>query len=235
MIFYQLDFTAATSDALGNVLAQLKGLLLVAGPTGSGKSTSVNAMMQLAADAGRTALEIDAISASRPSPGGLVISMGDVRSADQARDACDLARNALVIAVLRSGRSQGAATRLEELGIARQTLFEVEPVILSQKLCRRLCQSCRRPATLQSQGQMRLRLTAAESDLLEGYSYAARGCSNCVDGYLGVVVISEVLHARKGDGVSTFVWDEMGSMRASALVRVAAGLTSLAEVDRLLD
>jgi type IV pilus assembly protein PilB len=238
MIWADLQMAAACSFGLEAALSRTKGLLLICGPTGVGKTTSLAALTGRLTVDGRMPVVVLA-DEDAPTPtltSNAAIVVGDIRSAESAMRAFQLAAQTLVLGVLRSGRSYGVLSRLEQMGISRSEFLAAAPFVMTQKLCRQLCRHCRVPVPIQTVLMPSFPLTPSELLPFEGYVYDARGCSACRDGFSGVLPIGEVLRVKvEESSESEVVWERLGSIRTSGIVAAAAGLTTLSELERVVD
>jgi type II secretory ATPase GspE/PulE/Tfp pilus assembly ATPase PilB-like protein len=255
-------------DPLRDALAENSGLIVLCGPAGSGKTTTLYACLRALASssAGHRCIATleDPIEAAvpgvvqaqvNPSAGfslesGLrsllrqdpeVIAVGEIRDPGTAEVAFQAALTGhLVLTTFHAGSAAGAVGRLSDMGIEPYLLRSGIRAILSQRLVRLLCDSCARP------------ITAADDTALLGLPVdrcrAPVGCDRCRGtGYLGRFPLAELLVPGRGpvsravlsrDDVdrieSAAVSSGMIPLRARALSAASSGLTSPAEVRRVL-
>jgi len=221
----QLSFSKSNLEFVKKILEAPHGIFLVTGPTGSGKSTSLFAMLKYLNKPGinivtiedpveyklegitqvqvNPAVELEFSSALRSflrqDPD--VILVGEIRDVETARIACQAALTGhLVLATLHTNNSVQAVTRLIDMGVKP---FLVAPSllgVLSQRLVRKICDHCKERYS-----------TAADSikDLFiwEGREvnfYRGKGCPQCNHtGYQGRIAIQETLHV--DDGIRTMI------------------------------
>ena len=216
----RLGFSNANEERLLGLLARSYGLILVTGPTGSGKTTTLYAgVNHLASDEKNIVTiedpveyQIDAISQNQVREGiGLsfakilkhvlrqdpdVIMVGEIRERETAEIAVQAALTGhLVISTLHTNDSLGAITRMLEVGVEPFLLSSALVGVVAQRLVRRVCQKCSTSY-------------AAPSGSLEAYGFTqeksytlhrGRGCSACYDsGYRGRRGIHEVIVADDG-------------------------------------
>jgi type IV pilus assembly protein PilB len=251
-----------------NALSQHQGLILVTGPTGSGKTVSLYSGLNIlnthernistAEDPVEINLEgINQVAVNakvgltfasalraflRQDPD--VVMVGEIRDLETAEIAIKAAQTGhLVLSTLHTNSAPETLTRLMNMGIPSYNLATSVTLIIAQRLARRLCPHCRKLLKLPGHILMQEGFSEQQSDNLA--LYGATGCEKCNEGYKGRVGIYEVLpindriaRAIMNNASSIEIADiarELGfnNLRASALDKVAAGLTSLAEVNRL--
>jgi type IV pilus assembly protein PilB len=240
------------------------GAVLVTGPTGSGKSTTLYAALNALNDGDRSILTIEDPVEQRiggikqmqiaPKAGvtfdvGLrsmlradpdVIMVGEIRDRETAHIAVEAALTGhMVLSTLHTRDAPSALGRLIDMGIEPFLVSSAVDCIVAQRLVRMLCNHCKRPqnvaeSVLQSHG-----LVGAEP-------YEPVGCSRCSGtGYRGRVGLYEVMsvserirslileRASVDDMVDVAVDEGMLRLRDDGLAKVRAGLTSIAEVERM--
>jgi general secretion pathway protein E len=159
--------TARVRTALGLALEEKIGLVLIAGPPGSGRAATLRAL---------TACRPDAFAAGE---------LGTRRAAEEALAA---ARGRLVLATLEAGDTISAVGRLTAMRIEPFAVAFALRLVLAQRLVRRLCQSCRQPA------QPGNAVTAPLGLDPGGVVYEAGGCVDCGgSGYAGPAAAFEAL------------------------------------------
>jgi type IV pilus assembly protein PilB len=202
---------------LERILSRPHGLLVVAGPTGAGKSTTLYAALD---DVNSPEVNIVTVedpveyrverayqvqvnekrgltfptalrSILRSDPD--IIMVGEIRDSETAQLVLEASLSGhLVLSTLHSDDSPRALTRLAELGAATHLLSSAVTAILSQRLARRLCPVCREaytpaPTELDLLGWD----TSTEPD--EVNLYRARGCEECMRGYAGRIGIFQLM------------------------------------------
>jgi type IV pilus assembly protein PilB len=260
----ELGLSNAMQMELERVLSKPNGLLLVAGPTGAGKSTTLHAAL---ADMSRP--DVSTVTVEDPveyrlprafqiqvsekrglgSPTALrtilrsdpdIIIVGEIRDDVTAQLAIEAALSGhFVLSTLHSDDAVNTLTRLFEMGIAKYLITTAVSAVLAQRLARRLCPHCREhyePA-------------AAERELL-GYDasvlYRARGCTECTRGYSGRVGVFQFLrmsedvalavsrNAHADEITAAAAAEGMESLWTDGLRKVEAGLTTVSELRRVL-
>jgi type IV pilus assembly protein PilB len=209
----ELGFSHELAGRFREAVGAPAGFVVVCGPTGSGKTTSLYASLAYldAAErnictvedpveqtlAGMTQVQVNAkAGASFPSilramlrQDPDVIMVGEVRDAETATTALHAALSGrMVLATLHSADAPRAIDRLEELGLGRASLAAGLSAVLAQRLVRRLCPSCKEPTAVDVQTAHRLRVER------ERLYFEARGCERCRGtGYCGRIGIFEFI------------------------------------------
>ena len=212
--FDKLGFAPRTAAAFDGLIRRPHGILLVTGPTGSGKTTTLYAALD---KINRPDLKILTVEDPveyqlkgvnqipvRPKIGlsfaaGLrhivrqdpdVIMVGEIRDLETAEIAIQSALTGhLVFSTLHTNDAPGAVTRLQDLGCEPYLVSSVLSGVLAQRLVRRICQTCRAPAPPDPAELLAIGVTdAAGAELLRG-----KGCDECRGtGYRGRVGIYEL-------------------------------------------
>lgn len=204
-------------------LASKSGMIILNGPTGSGKSTSLYVMINLINDSSINIstvedpieYDIDGVNQVqckneigldfqnilrallRQDPDVLVI--GEIRDNETAEIAVKSALTGhLVLTTLHSKDTISAISRLENLEIERYLISEVLVLVISQRLLRRLCPHCKKIEDREL-SQQKLRELNLTSEQLSQFSsktfYRAEGCPHCFNtGYLGRIPVMELLN-----------------------------------------
>jgi type IV pilus assembly protein PilB len=253
------------------VLAAPHGLIIVTGPTGSGKTTTLYSSLGVVAREDRKTLCVeDPVEVRIPGvtqvqvneKAGLtfasalrsflradpdVMLVGEIRDGETAALAAQAALTGhLVLTTLHTNEAAGAPTRLADLGLPGYVVASALRGILSQRLLRRLCTSCRIPEDvdqleIERRGGWPTGVTAPE----QLWRANPKGCRNCgSSGYKGRVVSGELLvvesevasaiTAQVSSGELSAAARNAGavSLAEDALMFVAEGITSLEEIAR---
>ncbi|HKT20335.1 MAG TPA: type II secretion system ATPase GspE [Stellaceae bacterium] len=211
-----LGFEAATLEPFLKVLDHPQGILLVTGPTGSGKTTTLyTCLMRLNAPERKLFTVEDPIeyqlegvnqiqvkpqigltfaqvlrSVLRQDPD--VIMVGEMRDLETAQIAVQAALTGhLVLSTLHTNNAAGTVTRLLDMGVEDYLVTSTVNGVLAQRLVRKLCPHCREAyrALPELAAHLRLPARAAEPVL-----YRARGCERCQgSGYFGRIAVLEFL------------------------------------------
>lgn len=225
-----LGMSARDREVFARLLERPHGMLLVTGPTGSGKTTSLYAALQRLNDRKRNIMTVeDPIEYELAGIGqtqvnartgmtfarGLrailrqdpdVIMVGEIRDQETAEVAVRSAMTGhFVLSTLHTNSAVGSVTRLIDMGVERYLLAPMLVGLAAQRLVRRLCPSCRREDVASEGDAMLLggALKAGEP------VWRAVGCDECHgDGYRGraglyeVVPVDECFQAMIHDGAS---------------------------------
>jgi type IV pilus assembly protein PilB len=212
----ELGMDAEAEATLLRAIARPYGAIIACGPTGSGKTTTLYAALELLNDPGRVLVTIeDPVEYQMPGigqvevnpPAGLtfasglrtilrsdpdVILVGEIRDEETARIAMQASTTGqLVLTTLHTHNAASAIVRLKDMGIDSGMLATSINCIVAQRLVRRLCTSCRQSYRPSEQER-------AEFDIAEGGDefelYRASGCNYCfATGYRGRIALYEVV------------------------------------------
>jgi type IV pilus assembly protein PilB len=209
-----LGIAAEPLAVLERMIERPNGIVLVTGPTGSGKTTTLYACINTINTVNRNIVTLEdpveyhvtTVRQTQVDPDigltfarGLrallrqdpdVILVGEIRDNDTAEIAVRSALTGhLVFSTLHTNEAAGAVPRLLDMGIAPYLLASAMNGVVAQRLVRRLCEKCRRPVTPPDEIVASFGLKPGE-----GTFYEAAGCRACGDtGYKGRIGIYEVL------------------------------------------
>ncbi|MEO1574046.1 MAG: ATPase, T2SS/T4P/T4SS family [Pseudomonadota bacterium] len=212
-----LGFSGDDTSRIEHNMGKPYGMVLVTGPTGSGKTTTLYASLGLINSAERSVFTLeDPIEYSlksirqtqvRPDVGmdfasGLrallrqdpdVILIGEIRDLETAQLAARAALTGhLVLSTLHTNDAVGVIPRLVDMGVDRYMLPASLSSIVAQRLVRRLCSACKTPVSDPVEAVDQLGLGDEIPD--DATFFAAHGCSECNDtGFQGRQVIYEIL------------------------------------------
>jgi type IV pilus assembly protein PilB len=246
----ELGLSAEMQERLGAILARPTGALLVTGPTGSGKSTSLYAslsqiaspeinvitvedpveyrlpgvnQMQINARAGLTfATALRSILRSDPD----VIMVGEIRDGETAKIAIEAALTGhFVLSTLHTNDAPSALTRLVEMGV-EPFLMGAVSAVLAQRLARKLCTNCRETYTPSVDELVKARVSPEVAAACEGRPlYRKRGCPRCGQtGYRGRIGVFQLLTMTEA---SEEIAVRRGSREELHRAAVADGMRSL--------
>lgn len=228
--FLDLGFSEAQKQLLLTALHQPQGLILVTGPTGSGKSITLYSALNYLNNSERHILtaedpieiEIEGIVQTqvnraiqldfsqllrtflRQDPD--IIMLGEIRDKESAEIALRAAQTGhLVLSTLHTNDAPSAIERLLQLGIKEYELNNSVQLIIAQRLLRKRCPKC-----------------------------CGEGCSNCYQGYKGRIGIYQ-LFAKQGKLFEkSTAYLDYESLRTSADQKLIAGITTIEEIKRVL-
>jgi type IV pilus assembly protein PilB len=212
-----LGFEAEEKQRLLSALRRPTGMVLVTGPTGSGKTVSLYTCLHLLNQSG-----VNISTAEDPSeinlPGvnqvnvndkaGLtfaaalraflrqdpdIIMVGEIRDLETADIAIKAAQTGhLVLSTLHTNDAPTTLTRMRNMGIASFNIASSVMLITAQRLVRELCVHCKVPAQIPRVTLLQAGFKAAELD--GGWTpFRAQGCELCNDGYKGRIGVHQVM------------------------------------------
>ncbi|MFA8386238.1 MAG: GspE/PulE family protein [Pelagibaca sp.] len=212
-----LGLSEPDRETFRQIITAPEGLVLVTGPTGSGKTTSLYAALHALNDRQRNILTVeDPIEYSMDGVGQIqvnsrtemtfarglrailrqdpdVIMVGEIRDGETARIAVESAMTGhLVLSTLHTNTAIGAVSRLIDMGVERFLLAPMVRGLLAQRLVRKLCPDCRTQHVLdKAQSAMLSETLPAGSPVFE-----AKGCDACGNtGFRGRLPIYEIVAA----------------------------------------
>ncbi|MCG8707469.1 type II secretion system protein GspE [Brenneria sp. 4F2] len=246
------------------VLSLPQGMILVTGPTGSGKTVTLYSAIRWLNDVGRNICSVEdpieiplpGINQTAINPKANldfsrilramlrqdpdVIMVGEIRDAETAEIAVKAAQTGhLVMTTLHTNSALETLTRLSHLGIPGYLMASALKLVISQRLVRRLCPHCKTQAAP---------LSHLPAELWRGplNNWQSKGCNHCLSGYYDRIaiyeflVITPALQQALADNASNSrlaqLARESGSstLFAAGLALVDKGLTSITEVYRIV-
>jgi len=214
-----LGYGPVDKQKILDAIQKTHGMILVTGPTGSGKSQSLYACLNLLNRA-----EVNIATVEDPSeiqlPGinqvnvkeriGLnfatslraflrqdpdILMVGEIRDHETADIAMKASQTGhLVLSTLHTQDAPSALIRLRNMGVATYNLASSISLISAQRLVRRLCVHCRQPAIVSTQCLKDLGMQSfSEQASPPPHFYAAQGCSQCHKGYWGRIGLFQVM------------------------------------------
>ncbi len=212
-----LGFDHLQHERFSKALAQPHGMILVTGPTGSGKTVTLYTAVQTLNTPERNIctaedpieIQLDGINQLAVNPkidltfaAALraflrqdpdVILVGEIRDYETAEIAVKAAQTGhLVLSTLHTNDAPKTLTRLRDIGLPAYSIASSVNLIVAQRLVRRLCINCRKPLDIPPEALLEEGFTAAEIEA-GLHIYAPVGCNQCTHGYRGRVGVFEVL------------------------------------------
>jgi len=214
-----LGYEPEQKEALLNAVSRPYGLVLVTGPTGSGKTVSLYTCLNILNDPGVN-ISTAEDPAEIPLPGinqvnvndkqGLtfsaalksflrqdpdIIMIGEIRDLETADMAIKAASTGhMVLSTLHTNDAPSTLTRLLNMGVAPFNIASAVSLITAQRLARRLCKNCKHPVDIPKEALLRAGFKEEE---LDGswtlYGPKEGGCELCNGGYKGRVGIYQVM------------------------------------------
>lgn len=262
-----LGYEDAQKELYLDALAQPQGMILVTGPTGSGKTVSLYTGINILNTVGvniSTAedpveINLEGVNQVNVNPRqGMdfsqalraflrqdpdIIMVGEIRDLETAEIAIKAAQTGhMVMSTLHTNSAAETLTRLRNMGVAAFNLATSVNLIIAQRLARRLCK-CKQEVSVPDEVLLSEGFTKEQLGTFK--VYGPKGCDNCNGGYKGRVGIYEVVRVTPdlqriimADGNAIDISEQMrkdgfNDLRASGLMKVIQGVTSLEEVNRV--
>ncbi|UXI67703.1 type IV-A pilus assembly ATPase PilB [Tahibacter amnicola] len=243
------------------------GMVLVTGPTGSGKTVSLYTALNILNTEGRNISTVeDPVEIRVPGINQVqqnqkrgmtfaaalrsflrqdpdVIMVGEIRDLETAEIAVKAAQTGhMVLSTLHTNDAPQTISRLMNMGIAPYNITSSVTLVIAQRLARRL-HDCKAPLVLPPAALLAEGFTQEELTGLQIFD--AVGCSGCNDGYKGRVGVYQVMPLAEeitriilAGGNAMQIADAaraagIRDLRASAMLKVKQGVTSLAEINRV--
>jgi len=205
-------------------LAKPYGMILVTGPTGSGKTVSLYTGLNILNTADRNIstaedpaeINMPGVNQVNVNPRvGLtfasalraflrqdpdVIMVGEIRDLETAEIAIKAAQTGhLVLSTLHTNDAPKTLTRMVDMGIKPYAIASSVSLIIAQRLARRLCSNCKEPVDIPAEALIKEGF--AEADIGSGLTvFTAKGCDQCTNGYKGRVGIYQVMPVTESIG-----------------------------------
>ncbi len=270
--FEDLGFSDKNLERLNNAVAKPQGILLVTGPTGSGKTTTLYAALSRLNEPGRKIITVEdpieyqlegvnqiqvkqqigmdfAValrSIVRQDPD--VIMIGEMRDLETIKIAINSALTGhTVLSTLHTNDASSGITRLMEMGVEPFLLTSTINAVVAQRLVRTLCPECRQLVANPEEIFTGLRMEHLLDNSQGVTLYEPCGCNACgntgYQGRIGIVEILEVDENVRGaiieakdavDIKAKAIAAGMRSMYEDGLIKAIKGITSVAEVIRVI-
>jgi type IV pilus assembly protein PilB len=264
-----LGFEKEQKDLFIEAINKPYGMVLVTGPTGSGKTVSLYTGLNILNSVDRNIstcedpVEINVHGINQVNvnnKAGLdfslslraflrqdpdIIMVGEIRDLETAEISVKAAQTGhLVLSTLHTNDAPQTLTRLANMGVPPYSIASAVHLIMAQRLARRLCTKCKKEQDIPREALLKSGFT--EDQLTDEFKiYEAIGCDNCTAGYKGRVGIYQVMPVSEEMGriimeggnamelAQQASIEGVADLRESGLKKVADGITSLAELDRV--
>ncbi len=261
-----LGYEKPEKDRLLTAIGRPHGMILVTGPTGSGKTVSLYTCLHLLNQPGINISTVeDPAEINLPGinqvnvndKAGLdfatalksflrqdpdVIMVGEIRDLETADIALKAAQTGhLVMSTLHTNDAPSTLTRLLNMGVAPFNIAASLLLVTAQRLVRKLCENCKKPAEYPREALLKAGFAATELDG-SWKPYRAVGCAACNHGYKGRVGIYQVMPISEemqriilAEGTAMDIAAQaqregVRDLRQSGLVKVKGGMTTLEEI-----
>ena len=258
-----LGFSEHDLDTFNKIIKQPYGIVLVTGPTGSGKTTTLYAVLKDINKEEKNIITVEDpveyklhginqvqvnVKAGLTFASGLrsilrqdpdIIMIGEIRDSETAEIAIRAAITGhLVLSTLHTNDTASTVVRLVDMGIEPYLVSSSVVGIVSQRLVKRLCPSCKTAYEASEECKRALGLNNGRSMTL----YKPNGCNKCIKGYRGRIPVHEVMYIDRDirrlidKGATTDEIEEaavkngMKTLFASAVDLALSGITSVEEV-----
>ena len=266
-----LGFDPEQKEVFLATLIKPQGMILVTGPTGSGKTVSLYTGLNIlnteernistAEDPVEINLEgINQVHVNvkvgltfaealrsflRQDPD--VVMVGEIRDLETAEIAIKAAQTGhMVLSTLHTNSSAETLTRLKNMGVEPFNVATAVSIIIAQRLARRLCEECKVSQELPERVLIEAGFEAGKTHNINLFESNPAGCLKCTKGYKGrvgiyelLVITPEISDCIMNNGTSLDIL-EIGlrqgfkPLKKSGLAKVALGLTSLEELNRVI-
>ncbi len=232
-----LGYEPFQKDLYMKALEQPQGMILVTGPTGSGKTVSLYTGLNILNTPERNIstaedpveINLEGINQCHVNPKvGLtfaealrsflrqdpdIIMVGEIRDLETAEIAIKAAQTGhMVMSTLHTNSAAETITRLLNMGVPPFNLATSVNLIIAQRLARRLCKECKEPAEIPAETLKQEGFT--DEMIEEADVYKAVGCSKCSNGYKGRVGVYEVV--RITPSLARIIMEEGNSIEIAA-------------------
>ena len=261
-----LGYEKVEKERLLQAIGRPYGMILVTGPTGSGKTVSLYTCLNILNEPGVNIATVeDPAEINLPGinqvnvndKAGLtfaaalksflrqdpdIIMVGEIRDLETADIAIKAAQTGhLVMSTLHTNDAPTTLTRLLNMGVAPFNIASSVLLITAQRLVRKLCENCKKPADYPRESLLRAGFRPEELDG-NWKPYRAVGCAACNNGYKGRVGLYQVMPITEAiqriilaEGTALDIAEQaqkdgVRDLRQAGLVKVRAGVTTLEEV-----
>jgi len=266
-----LGFEPDQKELYLDTLEKPQGMILVTGPTGSGKTVSLYTGLNILNTSERNIstaedpveINLEGInqvhvnakvgltfaealrSFLRQDPD--VVMVGEIRDLETAEIAIKASQTGhMVLSTLHTNSAPETLTRLRNMGVPAFNIATSVSLIIAQRLGRRLCESCKKPADIPKPALIEAGFTPEQLKDASIYEPNPEGCPKCNRGYKGRVGVYEMMRMtpevaevimNSGTSLDILRIAESQGFRTlhkSGLMKVAQGVTSLEEMNRVI-
>ena len=266
-----LGFDPVQKKLFIDTLVKPQGMILVTGPTGSGKTVSLYTGLNILNTEERNIstaedpveINLEGINQVHVNPKvGLtfaealrsflrqdpdIVMVGEIRDLETAEISIKAAQTGhMVLSTLHTNSSAETLTRLRNMGVEAFNVATAVSLIIAQRLARRLCEECKVSYTIPEKALLEAGFDSSDLHNLNLFEPNSVGCNKCTKGYKGRVGIYEVLAMSPeisdcimNNGTSLDILDiairqDFRPLKKSGLDKVAQGITSLEELNRVI-
>ena len=215
----ELGFEPNAQQSFIKAIKKPYGIVIVTGPTGSGKSTTLVAALRAVMDSSVNVITVEdpveyfiegarqvKLNPKLDFEGALrailrhdpdIVMVGEIRDQITANIAVKLANTGhLTFSTLHTNDAPSAISRLYKMGVEPFLLAYSINIVLAQRLMRKLCAKCKSPINEPDVEALK-RLGLTEQEIKKSTFYRAIGCNDCLGGYRGRTAIHEALYFTK--------------------------------------
>ncbi|MBF0427516.1 MAG: type II secretion system ATPase GspE [Magnetococcales bacterium] len=239
----ELDMVPTMRDSLDRLIHRPNGIILVTGPTGSGKTTTLYAVLRRLNETSRNIMtvedpieyELEGIGQThvntkvdltfarglrailRQDPD--IVMVGEIRDVETARIAVQASLTGhLVLSTLHTNSAIGAVARLKDMGVEPYLLSSSLAAVVAQRLVRLLCEACKVPSAISPKDWADLALNGGPWSEQPEVLYRPNGCEACLgSGFAGRGGIYELVPI--DDTLKGLIHDSAGERELTAHAR----------------
>jgi type IV pilus assembly protein PilB len=236
-----LGFDPYSESVVRRAIAKPFGIIIITGPTGSGKSTTLVAALRTVMDPSLNIITVEdpveyfidgarqvKLNSKLDFEGALrailrhdpdIVMVGEIRDKLTAEIAVKLANTGhLTLSTLHTNDAPSAVSRLYKMGIEPFLIAYSINIIVAQRLIRKLCERCKSPISEPDAPLLR-KLGMPEEEIRSTKFYQPIGCSDCIKGYRGRTAIHEALYFTKE--IRQLILDAGSSVNEEAIRQLA--------------
>ncbi len=213
-----LGYEPDQKEMFMEALNKPQGMLLITGPTGSGKTVSLytginilnTGLTNISTAEDPVEINLEGVNQVNVNPKvGLtfanalksflrqdpdIVMVGEIRDLETAEIAIKAAQTGhMVLSTLHTNSAPETLTRLRNMGVASFNIATSVNLVIAQRLARRLCKNCKAPIDIPRQSLLELGFIESDLDNPDNMIYEPVGCNECREGYKGRVGIYEVM------------------------------------------